>query len=448
MSARLKLTRLTARVFAPLAVALAFAAPLHADIVDIQPVTSEGGIDAWLVEDTSIPFVALDLWFTGGGSIDAPDARGAVHLMTALLEEGAGDMDAATFAAELEGLAASFSFDVYRDELVISVQMLTQNRDEVLALLHDVLIAPRFDESAIERVRGQVLSILEGDANDPETIAGAEFNALTFGDHPYATRLEGTLESVAGLTRDDLLAAHRSALVRDRVSVGVAGDMTAEDLGPILDTLLGDLPLSDVPLPDPAEVSDEGGITVVDFATPQSSVYFGHAGIARDDPDFFAAFVMNQVLGAGGYRSRLMEEVREQRGLTYGISTWLSLSRSAPMMQGGFSSSNALVAEAIDVVQAQWAEIAANGITEAELEAAQQYMTGAYPLRFDGNGTIAGILAAMQADNMPIDYIASRNDNVLAVTVEDIQRVAAEVVDSDALRFVVVGQPEGLEASN
>ncbi|MBY4893964.1 insulinase family protein [Rhodobacteraceae bacterium N5(2021)] len=442
-----------ARFFTPLVAApflaiMALAAPVHANIIDIQPVTSQGGIDAWLVEDTSIPFVAMDFWFEGGGSIDAADARGAVHLMAALLEEGAGDLDATTFAERLEGLAASFSFDVYRDELVISVQMLSQNRDEVLALLRDVLMAPRFDADAVERVRGQVLSILEGDANDPDTIAGAAFNALTFGDHPYASRLEGTLDSVAALTRDDLLAAHRSAIVRDRVSVGVAGDMTAEDLGPILDTLLGDLPDSDVPLLGMAEVSDEGGITVIDFATPQSSVYFGHAGIARDDPDFFAAFVANQILGAGGYRSRLMEEVREQRGLTYGISTWLSLSKSAPMMQGGFSSSNGLVAEAIAVVQAEWADMAENGVTEAELEAAQRYMTGSYPLRFDGNGTIAGILAAMQADNMAIDYIATRNDNVLAVTVEDVQRVAAELIDSDALRFVVVGQPEGLEPSN
>ncbi|ABD56963.1 M16 family metallopeptidase [Jannaschia sp. CCS1] len=439
---------LTPFVAAPLLAVMTFTAPSQADIIDIQPVTSEGGIEAWLVEDTSIPFVAMDFWFAGGGSIDAPGARGAIHLMTALLEEGSGDLDAATFAEELEGLAASFDFDIYRDDLVISVQMLTQNRDEVLALLRDVLTEPRFDEAAVERVRGQVLSILEGDLNDPDTIAGVQFNALAFGDHPYASRLEGSLDSVAALTRDDLFAAHRSALVRDRVSVGVAGDMTAEDLGPILDALLGDLPTSDTDLPGAAEVSNEGGITVIDFATPQSSVYFGHVGIARDDPDFFAAFVANQILGGGGYRSRLMEEVREQRGLTYGISTWLGLSKSAPMMQGGFSSSNGLVAQAIAVIEDEWADLAENGVTQAELDAAQRYMTGSYPLRFDGNGTIAGILAAMQSDNMPLDYIATRNDNVLAVTVEDIQRVAADLVDTDALRFVVVGQPEGLDASN
>ncbi len=436
-----------ARFLAPLLVALAFAVPAHATI-NIQPVTSPGGIEAWLVEDTSIPFVAIDLWFGGGGSLDAPETRGAVHLMAALLEEGAGDLDATEFASELEGLAASLDFDVYRDEVVISIQMLTQNRDEVLALVRDVLLNPRFDEAAVERVRGQVLAGIESDEIDPDSIASNTFNAMAYGDHPYGSALEGSLETVSALTRDDLVAAHRQALVRDRVSIGVTGDMTAEDLGPILDTLLSDLPLSDQPLPGLAEVNLEGGITVVDFATPQSSIFFGHAGLRRDDPDFFAAFVMNQVLGAGGYRNRLMAEVREARGLTYGISTWLGLNKAAPMMLGRFSSSNALAAEAIEVVQAEWAEIATNGITAAELEAAQRYMTGAYPLRFDGNANIAGTLAAMQSDNMPIDYIATRNDAVMAVTLEDVQRVAERLVRPENLHFLVVGQPEGLGTTN
>lgn len=437
-----------ARFITPLVAALAFAVPTHANIIDIQPVTSEGGIDAWLVEDTSIPFVAIDLWFDGGGSIDLPGARGATNLMMGLLEEGAGDMDATAFAAELEGLAASFDFETYRDDVVISVQMLTQNRDEVLALLREALMNPRFDDDAIERVRGQVLSVIESDATDADSVSSETFAALAFGDHPYGSSLQGTRESVAALTRDDLVTAHRNALSRDRVSVGVAGDMTAEDLGPILDALLGDLPESDVVMPGPAQVDLSSGVTVVDFASPQSAVFFGHAGVSRDDPDFFTVFVINQILGAGGYRSRLMDEVREQRGLTYGISTWVGLSKSAPMLNGAFNSSNGVVSEAIDVVRAQWASLAENGVTEEELAAAQRYMTGAYPLRFDGNGRIAGTLAAMQADNMPIDYITTRNDNIMAVTAEDVRRVASEVIRPEDLHFVVVGQPEGLDASN
>ncbi len=438
--------------FAPLLAALlagiGFVAPAQAQ-VEIQSVTSAGGIEAWLVEDTSIPFVAIDLWFAGGASIDDPETRGAVYLMTALLEEGAGDRNATEFAETLEGLAASFSQDIYRDEVVISIQMLSQNRDEVVALIRDALVAPRFDADAVERVRGQVLSGIEADLVDPDAIAGATFNALAYGEHPYAFPVEGSLDSIAALTRDDLMAAHRAALVQDRVSVGVSGDMTPEELGPLLDALLGDLPVSsDRPMPGAVDVALDAGVTVVDFPTPQSSVIFGHTGIAREDPDFFPAFVLDQVLGGSGYRSRLMTQVREERGLTYGISTWLGLGRVAPMMQGAFSSSNTLVAEAVGVVQDQWAEMAAGGLTEAELEAVQRYLTGSYFLRFDGNAQIAGILAAMQSDSMPIDYINTRNDRVMAVTLEDVQRVAARLVDPEALHFVVVGQPEGLPASN
>lgn len=437
--------------FAPLAAALAlvaWVAPLQAQTLDIQEVTSPGGIDAWLVEDSSIPFVAIEIWFNGGASLDPEGARGASYLMTGLLEEGAGDLDSQGFAEATESLAASFSFDVYRDALVVSAQMLTQNRDEAAALLRDALVEPRFDPVALERVRGQILAILDGDARDPDEIAGQTFNALAWGDHPYGSALEGTPESVAALTRDDVLAVHGDLLARDRLSVGAAGDISAEELGALLDTILGDLPAEGAPMPGPADYALPPGVTVVDFPSPQSVAIFGHEGIARDDPDFFPAFVLNQVLGGGNFRSRLMQEVRVERGLTYGIGTFLSLSEHGQTVSGSFSSSNALVAEAIAVIRDQWADLAENGISEAELDAAQRYLTGAYPLRFDGNGRIAGILAAMQSDDMPLDYIATRNDRVEAVTLEDVRRVADRVLRPEDLHFVVVGQPEGLDASN
>ena len=427
--------------------ALSLALPAWATI-EIEEVTSPGGIEAWLVEDASIPFVALDFWFIGGSSIEPAETRGATYLMTGLLEEGAADMDAQAFGAAVEGLAARFSFDTYRDAVTVSAQMLTQNRDEAAELLRAALTEPRFDEAAIERLRGQVLSIIESNSRDPGEIASATFNALAYGDHPYGSAQEGTVESVSALTRSDIIAAHRAALTRGRVVVGAAGDITAEELGLLIDRILGDLPAEAPPRPDMADFGLSGGTTVVEFPSPQSVAYFGHRGIARDDPDFLAAYVLNQVLGGSGFRSRLMEEVRVDRGLTYGIGTFLSLADLSPTLLGQFSSSNELVGEAIEVVQAEWAEIAETGITQEELDAAVQYMTGAYPLRFSGNGRIAGILAGMQADGMPIDYIANRNDYVRAVTLEDVNRVAAELLRPEDLHVVVVGQPEGLSPGN
>ncbi len=431
---------------AALLTAAVFALPAWA--IDIEEVTSPGGIQAWLVQDDSIPFVAVEIWFRGGTSVDPEGKRGAVNLMVGLLEEGSGDLDAHGFATATEELAASFGFSAYRDSVVISAQMLTENRDAAVDLLRAAIIAPRFDADALERVRAQVLAGIEGDAQDPDEIAGATFNAMAFGGHPYATAGEGTTESVSALTQDDMFAAHQASFALDRVSVAAAGDITADELGALVDHLLADLPVVGATLPGPAPYLLEGGTTVVEFPTPQSIALFGHQGIERDDPDFFAAFVLNQILGGSGFRSRLMQAVRVDRGLTYGIYSYLALSDYAPMMMGQFSSSNDLVAEAVDLTRAQWADVAENGVTDAELAAAIRYMTGAYPLRFDGNDTIANIMAAMQSDQMPASYIEERNSYIEAVTQDDIRRVATRLLQPDRLNFVVVGQPQGLMTGN
>ena len=434
--------RLTIAFFATLLLAL----PARA--VEIQEVTSPGGIKAWLVQESSIPFMALEIRFSGGASLDAPGKRGAINLMTGLIEEGAGDLDARGFAAAQEALAASYNFDVYDDSLSISARFLTENRAASVALLKSALIEPRFDPDAIDRVRGQVLSIIRSDAKDPDEIANQTFNALTYGDHPYATSLNGTEQSVTGLTRDDIVAAHQAVLTRDHFFVGAVGDINAEELGLLLDELLGDLPATGAELPDMAALSFDGGVTVVPYETPQSVALFGHRGIERDDPDFFAAFVLNTILGQSGFESRLMTEVREKRGLTYGIYTYLADRDYADLVVGRVASANARVAEAINVIKAEWARVAAEGVTAEELDNAVTYLTGAYPLRFDGNARIAGIMVGMQMSGLPVDYIATRNDKMRAVTLEDVRRVAARLIDPKNLTFVVVGQPEGLETTN
>lgn len=417
--------------------------PAWAD-VDIKAVETPGGITAWLVEDHSIPFMALELRFRGGTSLDDVNAQGATNLMAGLLEEGAGDLDAREFARSLESLAASISFDSSDDDVSISARFLSENRDEAAALLKLALTQPRFDADAIERVRQQVLSGLRSDAQDPNDIAGITFSAMAYGDHPYGRSGKGTIDSVAALTREDLQAAHLGALARDRLYVGAVGDITAEELGVFLDDLLGDLPETGAPIPGPAQVTLSGGVTVVPYDTPQSVALFGHIGIERDDEDFFAAFVMNHILGGGGFESRLMTEVREKRGLTYGVYSYLLPKDLAAVYMGSVASANDRVAEAVEVIKAEWARMATEGVTAEELDAAKTYLTGAYPLRFDGHGQIASIMTAMQMQGLGLDYITTRNDKVNAVTLEDISRVAERVLQPENLRFVVVGQPEGL----
>lgn len=425
------------------ALIVAFALPAQAEL-KIQEVTSPGGITVWLVEDHGIPFTALEIHFRGGTSLDAPEKRGATNLMTGLIEEGAGEMDSRGFAEARDALAAEFIFDSGGDSVSVSARFLTENRDQAIDLLRQALVTPRFDQDAVDRVREQVLSGLRSDEKDPDAIASNTFDKLAFGAHPYGANGNGTIETVTALTRDDVVAAHRGALARDRIYVSAVGDISAAELGPLLDTLLGGLPATGAPQPERAEWLLPPGITVTDFPTPQSTVLFGHVGIPRDDPDFFAAYILNEVLGGGRFSARLMTEVREKRGLTYGIGSYLVPMDHAELLLGQFSASNDKVAEAIAVIRAEWAKIAAESITEQDLATTKTYLTGSYPLRFDGNGPIANILVGMQMEGLPIDYAVTRNDKVNAVTMADVKRVAERIFLPDALQFVVVGQPTGL----
>lgn len=415
--------------------------------VAVQEFETPGGTDVWLVEEHSIPFVALEILIDGGSALDLAGKRGVTNMMIGLLEEGAGDLDAQAFQRRREELAASFGFRTFDDSVNISAQFLTENRDDAIALLASALHTPRFDDDAIERVRAQILTSIRSNEKRPNSIAGDAFFAAAFGDHHYGSDQSGTLETVSAITRDDLIAAHQNALVGSRVYVSVVGDITADEVSGLIDTLLSGLPQDGPALPGRVEFGLSGGVTVIPFETPQSVAIFGHSGIKRDDEDFFAAYILNTILGGNGPQSILMEEVRENRGLTYGIYTNLLTRDHTEVYLGSFASSNDRIAEAIEVVRAEWARIATQGVTQEQLDIAKTYLTGEYPLRFDGNGDIADILVGMQAIGLPAEYVFERNDYIDAVTLADVNRVAADLLRPEDLHFVVVGQPVGLTAT-
>ncbi|MCY3983135.1 MAG: pitrilysin family protein [Roseovarius sp.] len=415
--------------------------------ISISEVNTPGGIGAWLVEDHSLPFVALEIRFRGGASLDPVGRRGATHMMVGLLEEGAGDMDAQAFASAVDDLAANFEYDVNNDSISISARFLTENRDKAVSLLRESITAPRFDEDAMERVRAQISSIINSDLSDPEEAAWHSFSEMVYGSHPYGSPIEGDLPTLQSLNRDDLISAHNAALARDRVYVGAVGDIGTVELAKLLDALLGDLPEKGGPLPPAASPNLTGGTIVREFDTPQSVAYFAQPGIHRDHPDFFAAFILAHIIGDPGLESVLMREVRVKRGLTYSIYSYLANQDLAEIWIGTTSSANDRVAEAVDVIRAEWERISREGVTREQFDAAVTYLTGAYPLRFDGNGRIANIVVGMQMDDLPLDYISTRNDKIRAVTLKDVNNVAKELLDPDSLTFVVTGKPAGLELS-
>ena len=423
-------------------------AALPARAIEIQEVTSPGGIKAWLVEDHTIPFTAMTIMFRGGATLEAEGKRGAMNLMTATLEEGAGEMDATRFAEAIEALGASARFNLGDDALTVNARALTENRDQAADLLRLALTEPRFDQDAIDRVRAQVQAAIRSEETDPQSIAAKALAHAAWGNQPYGTSINGTAESVAALSRDDLLDAKARVMARDRVIVSAAGDITAEDLGKLVDHVLGGLPAQgSVPLPERQNLELTGGTTVIDWDSPQTVVMFAGPGPAMGDDDYFAAFVANHILGGGGFSSRLMDEIREKRGLTYGVSSSLVNGMLGDLWQGGMASANDKVAEGVGLIRAEWDRIS-HGVSEKELADAKTYLTGEYPLRFNGNGRIAGILAGMQLVGLPRDYVNTRNDKVNAVTAADVSRVATKWLKSGDLRFVLVGRPEGITPNN
>ena len=435
------------RTLALMGALICLALPLRAAVA-IQEVTSPGGIKAWLVENHDIPFTALNIRFKGGTSLDAVGKRGAVNLMTALIEEGAGDLDSQAFAAARDGMAAEFGFSSDSDGVSVSARFLTETSAQATDLLHLALTQPRFDAQAIERVRGQVLQNIASSAKDPGTIASDLLSHAAFGDHPYGSSGDGTADSVQVLTRDDLLAAYHGALARDRIYVAAAGDISATDLGLMLDKLLGDLPATGAPQPADVALTAKGDVTQQSFPGPQSTISFYQGGIQFEDPDYFAATILNEILGGNGFSSRLMNEVREKRGLTYGIDTSLAAYEHAELLAGSVATSNEKATETMQVIRDVWADVAKNGVTQKEVDDTKTYLTGAYPLRFDGNKRIASILVGMQMLGLPVTYPAERNAKVDAVTLADVNRVAAALLTPDKLTFVVVGDAVGVASGN
>ncbi len=442
------LSRHLALLLVPALLLLAVAAGRPAGAVEVQRVVSPGGIEAWLIEDHSNPIIAVEAVFRGGAVTDPADKAGRATMVAATLDEGAGELDSKTFQEELANRSIRLGFDAGRDGFRGSLRTLTRERDRAFELLRLALTEPRFDAEPVERIRQQLIVRAKRRAVDPSALAWATLRASLFPEHPYGRRSDGTPESLAAIETADLEAFVAERLARDNLHIGVAGDITAAELGPLLDRVFGALPARAAPL-EVVEVAPEadGGTVVIDKEVPQSVVALGHGGIRRDDPDYYTAYAVNYILGGGGFASRLYTEVREKRGLAYSVYSYLNPGDYGQVVTGGVSTANARVGESLEIIRAEWARMAAEGPTAEELADAKTYLTGSFPLRFDSTDALAEILAGMQFEELGIDYLDKRNAYVEAITLEDARRVAAELYHPDRLTAVVVGQPDGVEAT-
>jgi zinc protease len=423
---------------------LASLAVSQAEAMDIQRVTSPGGIEAWLVESHANPLIAMRFAFRGGAAQDPDDKQGLAYFVSGMMDEGAGDLGSMAFQERLQSLAMRMDFDAGRDVMLGNIQMLSANKDESFDLLRLAMSQPRFDPDAIERVRAQIIAGLKFDENDPEEVASLAWDRLAFQGHPYGRPIKGTKASIAAVTQGDLRDYVRRVFARDKLVISVVGDIDAETLGRKLDEVFGPLPQHSSLAPV-AEATPPFGPTreIIEMEVPQSVAQFGHRGFPRKDDDFIAAYILNYIIGGGGFSSRLMEEVREKRGLAYSVHSNLYPYQHGAVFVGNVATQNERVGQSLEVIETELKRLAEEGPSAEEFAGAKSYLTGAYALRFESSSSIANQLLWIQIEDLGIDYVNRRNDLIEQVSLDDIKRVAKRLIEADRLITTIVGKPVG-----
>jgi len=402
--------------------------PAQAEVV-FQDVQSPKGITAWLVEDYSVPLITIRFSFAGGASQDPAGKEGLANLMTSLFDEGAGDLDSDAFQIKLDDAGAEMGFSADLDGISGSMRMLADQQDEAFGLLKMAIETPRFDQNPIDRMRNQIGAGILASAQRPETEANQQWAKTLYGDHPYARPSDGTIPSLTTITADDLRAFHRAMFARTNLHIGVVGAIDAETLKTRLDQLFGDLPEHPALTSVPDIVPTLGQDLTIPYKLPQTAIYMAYPGVNRDAPDFFAAYIMNYILGGGDFSSRLFAEVREKRGLTYGVSSSLQNLDHANALVIGTSTRADRAAETLKVMQDVIAGLAKDGPTAAELASAKKYIVGSYAISgMSSSVAIASTLVGLQDVGRPIDYVARRPALINAVTIDQVKAAAAKLL--------------------
>jgi zinc protease len=429
-------------VAACLTMALLAPTPSHA-AAKIQHLISPGGIEAWFVQDATVPLIAMEYAFGGGATQDPADKPGVGNMVASLIDEGSGDLDSRTFHERLERRAIELSFSSTRDYFRGSLRMLKDNRDEAFDLLRMSLTSPHFDSADVERIRAQIMSGLRRDTSSPTSLASRKFLELAFGDHPYGRLANGTLESVPRIDVADMKDYVGRVLARDTLRIAVVGDVDPATLGKLLDQAFGGLPAkaSLTPVAD-VEAAKPPQRAFIPLDVPQTVVTFGGPGIRRNDPNFMAGYVVNHILGGGGSSSRLYREVREKRGLAYSVYQSLLWMDHSAVFVGNTGTRADRAGETVDAITREIRRMAVDGPTQQELDEAKSYLKGSQMLALDTSSKLASALLQYQIDKLPIDYIEKRNAIVDAVTLDDAKKAARRLWGQGLLTVIVGRAPQ------
>lgn len=404
------------------------------------------GIIGWHVETPDIPVLTLWLSFRNAGDKNDPDGlAGLAEFLCSMMDEGAGSYNSVNFKALLLEKNIRLSVSQNSDSVFVTLRSTKDNIADLFEILTLILTKPRFDDDAIARVREQILTTLQQGLHSEHQLVSDTFNQQAFKGHSYGRGMKAEIEGVRKIKKENLQDYMKARFTRSQIQITSAGDISVNDLKKHLDTALKDLPekgiASTVPDIEPACI---GNITVVDMNIPQSVILFYQPGLPRQDKDFYAAYVLGKILGDGGFKSRLWDEVRENRGLAYGIDSDLRWVQHTHYMIGSTATANANAGKVIDIIRQEWQKIKEHGVTQKEVDFVKERLTGSFPLGFSSTPRIVAILNNYQQDGLGADFINKRNDLIRKVTVDDVNRLAKTLIQPEKLSFIIVGKPEGL----
>lgn len=420
--------------------------PVARAAVEIQEVKTDSGLTAWLVEDYTVPIIAVRFSFTGGSTQDPAGKEGLTNLMSGLFDEGAGEFDSEVFQQKLDETGVEIGFSATRDAVYGQMRTLAEERDNAFEFLRLALNEPRFDQAPVDRIRAQIITAIQSEMRDPMKQGTDAFRKAVYGDHPYARLVNGTVESLQSITQDDLRDLHKRSFARSNLHVAVVGAIDAETLKVELDRAFSALP-EKAQLSEIAHVEPKlDQVVEYNYPLPQTMIHMTFTGLDREDPEYFAAVMMNHILGGGTFTSRLWEEVREKRGLTYGVSSALSNGDYSNSMVVSTSTRADRAEETLEVIRAEINRIIEDGVTEEELQKAKTYVIGSYPINnLDSSSAVARTLLGLQEEKLGIDYIERRADYINAVTTEQVKAVAKRLLTAEPAILLVGPEKEAAE---
>lgn len=408
-----------------------------APAMEIENIKTPAGIEAWLVEEHTVPMMAVCFAFEGGAVQDPIGLEGLAQFVGSMLLHGAGEFSMVEYQEKLEDLAVRIGFVAGLDTVGGTIELLSEDRMEAARLLRLAFARPRFEPAETERLR-QLLQLSNARSErQPGYVAMTEWFAKAFAGHPYARPISGTHASIAEIGPDCLASHSRRLLTRDKLKVVVVGNVTPDELIEFLDEVFGDLPSAAERIEVPDTRPARGGeVVVADMKSEQSAVLFGTAAIRPSDPDYTAACVLTHIIG-GKQTSRLRDEVRHKRGLAHAISTDLLALRHASVFLGSVSSSSQHVDALVDIIRSVVPNTARE-LSRADLEDAVGNLVGTFPLDLNANAKIAGRLLTLWVRGIQPD-LEARKRRLAQVTLDDLHRVSDRLFGADDLFFTVAG---------